>query len=186
MIDLLSRPWPWYVAGPLIGLMVPLLLWVGNRSFGISSNFRHACAACLPGSSEYLRYDWRQVGGWQLAFAAGVMLGGAVSAWLLVGPESVAISAATRADLAALGLRDLSGLVPADLFSWESLLSWRGLVVIVGGGFLVGFGTAYAAGCTSGHGVTGLASFQLPSLIAVFGFFAGGLVGTWVLLPLLL
>jgi uncharacterized protein len=186
MLDILTGPWPWYVAGPLIGLMVPLLLWVGNRSFGISSNFRHACAACLPGSSEYLSYDWRQAGGWSLTFAAGVLLGGGIAGWWIGHPEVVAISQSTQADLAGLGISDFTGMVPAEIFSWESLLTVRGFVMLIGGGFLVGFGTAYAAGCTSGHGITGLASFQLPSLIAVIGFFAGGLIGTFLLLPILL
>jgi uncharacterized protein len=184
MIETLSRPWPWYLAGPLIGLMVPVLLLVGNRLFGISSSFRHVCAACLPRRGAYLRYDWRDAGAWNLAFAAGVLIGGALAATLLAHAEPVAISAATRADLAALGLRDFSGIVPADLFSWESVLSLRGLLVLGGGGFLVGFGTAYAGGCTSGHGVAGLANFQLASLIAVIAFFVGGLIGTHLLLPL--
>ena len=67
-----------------------------------------------------------------------------------------------------------------------ALRTWRGVVVLIGGGFLVGFGTAWAGGCTSGHAISGLANFQLPSLVAVLGFFAGGLVGTWLLLPWLL
>lgn len=185
MLDLISRPWPWYVAGPLIGLMVPILLLVGNRMFGFSSNFRHACAAILPGRAEYLRYDWRGAGGWNLVFALGTLLGGALAATLLANPEPIAISASTRADLAALGVSDFSGYVPSEVFSWAALGTVRGLVMLVLGGFLVGFGTAYAGGCTSGHGIAGLADFQLPSLIAVVGFFVGGLVGTHLLLPLL-
>ena len=110
-MDLLAQPWPWFVAGPLIGLFVPVLLLVGNKCFGFSINLRHLCAAAL--------------------------------------------------------------------------LTVRGLVLVVGGGFLVGFGTAYAGGCTSGHAISGLADFQFPSLLAVVGFFAGGLIATHVLLPLL-
>ena len=105
---------------------------------------------------------------------------------LLANPEPIALAESTRADLAALGLRDLSGLVPRELFNWASLLTLRGAVILAGGGFLVGFGTAYAGGCTSGHAITGLADRQLPSLVAVLGFFAGGLAATWLLLPLLL
>lgn len=179
----LVSPWPWYVAGPLIGLVVPALLIVGNRQFGISSNLRHVCAATLPGSVEFFRYDWRRAGAWNLAFASGILAGGVIAALLLAGPDSAQISARTQADLTALGIRDLSGLAPAQLFSWRSLLTLRGLVMIVGGGFLVGFGTAYAGGCTSGHAISGLADLQLPSLVAVAGFFAGGLLTTWVFLP---
>ena len=186
MIEFISRPWPWYVAGPLIGLMVPLFLLVGNHAFGISANFRHACAAILPGRAAFLRYDWRRVGGWNLVFAVGVLIGGLIGASLIGHPEQITIAASTRSDLEALGIRQFSGLAPTEIFSWESLLSLRGLLMLLGGGFLVGFGTAYAGGCTSGHGVAGLANFEIASLIAVLGFFAGGLLGTYLLLPLLL
>ena len=186
MIEWLSQPWPWYIAGPLIGLMVPILLLVGNKLFGISATFRHACAAVIPGRAEFFRYDWRGSGGWNLLFALGVLLGGWIAATWLADPAAIAISEATRADLAALGITDFGGLVPAEVFSWASLFSPRGIVVMIVGGFLVGFGTAYAGGCTSGHGVAGLAALQLPSLIAVIGFFIGGLVTTWLLLPLIL
>jgi len=186
MPDILIRPWPWYVAGPLLGLAAPLLLLLGNRLFGISSNLRHACAAVLPARADYFRYDWRGEGAWNLVFSAGIILGGFLAGWLFANPEPIAIAAQTRADLAALGIRDFTGLVPADLFAWGSLLGWRGLAVIVGGGFLVGFGTAWAGGCTSGHGISGIADLQLPSLIALVGFFAGGIIGTFLLLPLVL
>ena len=186
MIDLLTRPWPWYVAGPLLGLFAPLLLLIGNRVFGISSNLRHLCAAVAPRGIEHFRYDWRGEGGWNLAFAAGILLGGAIGGIALANPDPVAIAAATRADLAALGIRDFVGLVPDDLFSWESLATARGLVVLVAGGFLVGFGTAWAGGCTSGHGISGVADLQPASFVALAAFFAGWLLGTYLLLPLLL
>lgn len=180
-----SAPWPWYVSGPLIGLVVPALLVVGNRQFGISSNLRHVCAATLPRNVDFFHYDWRRAGAWNLAFAAGILGGGAIVALLAAGPDVVHISARTHADLAALGVRDFAGLAPAQFFSWSSLLTVRGLVMLVGGGFLVGFGTAYAGGCTSGHAIFGLADLQLPSLVAVAGFFAGGLLTTWLILPFL-
>jgi uncharacterized membrane protein YedE/YeeE len=186
ILEMLSRPWPWYVAGPLIGLIVPALLLLGNKPFGISSNLRHACAAVAPCGIAHFRYDWKKEGAWNLAFAAGILAGGMAGGLLLRSPEPIALAARTKADLAALGLHDLSGLVPSELFNWASLLTARGLVILLGGGFLVGFGTAYAGGCTSGHAITGLADRQLPSLLAVCGFFAGGLAGTWLLLPLLL
>ena len=186
MIEFLSRPWPWYVAGPLIGLMVPILLLVGNRLFGMSANFRHLCAAGLPGRAAFLRYDWKRAGGWNMVFALGVLVGGVIAGTLLADPEPVAIAESTRRDLAALGISDFSGLVPAEIFAWDALFTGRGLVMLVVGGFLVGFGTAYAGGCTSGHGVAGLAALQLPSLIAVVGFFVGGLIMTHLLLPLIL
>src|SRR5687768_15133205 len=186
MPDLFFRPWPWYVAGPLIGLFAPLLLWLGNRLFGVSSNLRHLCAAIAPRGIPYLSYDWRREGGWNLAFVLGIVIGGALAGLVFRDPEPVAIAASTRGALASLGIGDFRGLVPSDLFAWSSLATVRGWVAIVGGGFLVGFGTAYAGGCTSGHGISGVANLEKPSFIALAGFFAGGLLGTFLLVPLVL
>jgi len=180
-----SGPWPWYVAGPVIGLFVPALLIVGNALFGVSSSLRHMCAAVLPRNIEYLRYDWKRNGLWNLVFVLGILFGGFLTAHLS-GPHNVAISHATRLDLAKLGIHDFSGLAPREIFQWSALLTLRGFALIVVGGFLVGLGTAYAGGCTSGHAISGLADLQPASLIAVVGFFAGGLIATYFILPLLL
>lgn len=184
MTDIASAPWPWYVAGPVIGLFVPALLLAGNRTFGVSSNLRHMCSALMPGRVEHFRYDWKRTGLWNLLFIAGAGLGAFLAArW--GGPQPVGISEQTRLALTSLGIHDFSGLAPAELFTWSALLTLKGFVSIVLGGFLVGFGAAYAGGCTSGHAISGLADRQLPSLIAVAGFFAGGLLATHFILPLL-
>lgn len=177
--------WPWYIAGPLIGLLVPLLLILGNRQFGVSGGLRTLCAAALPSRADYFRFDWWRAGAWNLAFIAGIVAGGWLAAQFL-GSNAPAVSLATRDAIAALGVHDASRLAPAEIFSWSALLTMRGAFCMIVGGFLVGFGTAYAGGCTSGHGITGLATLQLPSLIAVIGFFAGGLLATFVFLPLIL
>ena len=183
-------PWPWYVAGPLIGLAVPVLLLIGGRLFGVSATLRHLCAALpVPDRARpaFLRYDWRTTGGWNLAFAFGLAVGGFVGFRLLSDPAApLALAPETVEALAALGVRDLAGLVPAELVSWRGLGTPAGAALVVGGGFLVGFGTRWAGGCTSGHAISGLASLQAPSLVAVAGFFAGGLLAVHVLLPLLL
>lgn len=186
MSDLLLSSWPWYVAGPLIGLFVPLLLVLTGKAFGVSSSLKHTCAATVPGTADYFDYDWKADGLWNLIFVVGLLLGGVLAVQFLGGGGPTGTSAATKADLQALGLTDFSGLVPPELFSWSSLATVPGFVAIVIGGFLVGFGARYAGGCTSGHAITGLATFQWPSLIAVIGFFIGGLVATYVGLPLLL
>jgi uncharacterized membrane protein YedE/YeeE len=186
MIEFLSQPWPWFVAGPLIGLTVLLLLLLGGKAFGVSSSLQHICAATVPGRSSYLHYDWRKSGLWNLVFVAGIVLGGALASTLLAGADSVAISEATKSDLAALGLAGGPGLVPTEIYSLAALKTPAGFIVLVVGGFLVGFGARYAGGCTSGHAIMGLANFQRPSLIAVLGFFTGGLVATHFLLPLFL
>jgi len=181
----MPHPLPWFIAGPLIGLVVPALLLAGNKDFGFSSNFRHLCAAIAPCGLEHFRHDWKARGSWNLVFLVGTFAGAFLAA-MIAPPPSIDISAETVAALRNLGLHDFTGLAPRELFSWGSLLTFKGLVVLVGGGFLVGFGTAYAGGCTSGHAISGLADLQFASLIAVCGFFAGGLLGTYVLLPLLM
>lgn len=185
MTEWLLRPWPWYVAGPIIGLFPALLLLLGNRLFGVSSTLRHLCAAACPGRVDYFRYGWRE-GAWNLAFSAGILAGGFLAGWIFANPEPVDIADATKNTLAALGVRDFTGLVPADLFQWGSLAAPRGWLLIVVGGFLVGFGTAYAGGCTSGHGLSGVADLQPASLVALVAFFVGGIAGTFLLLPLIL
>ncbi len=185
-MNVLKEPWPWYIAGPLIGLMVPMLLLIGGRSFGISSSFRHMCAATVPAGLPFFRYDWRREGGWNLLFVLGILIGGFVAGTLLMPVDfSTGISASTERDLRALGLHDLSGLVPRELMGWQALASWRGWLTLGVGGFLVGFGSRWAGGCTSGHAISGVATLQLPSLIAVVGFFAGGFLMTHVLMPFL-
>lgn len=186
MTEALAASWPWYVAGPLIGLFVPLLLVLTGKAFGVSSSLKHACAATVPGRAEYFNYDWKASGLWNLLFVAGILIGGAIAVLFLGGGGPTGISAATKADLQTLGLSDFSGLVPPELFSWASLTTLPGLAVLVLGGFLVGFGARYAGGCTSGHAITGVATLQVPSMIAAVGFFVGGLFTTFVLLPLLL
>lgn len=183
-LDLVRDPWPWWVAGPAVGLMVPVLLVGANRALGVSSSLRHLCAAARPGKIEYFRYDWKAET-WNLLFVLGIAIGAGVGAKLLANPATVDLSARTVADLAALGVKDQAGLLPRSIFSWEGLVTLPGFVSIVIGGFLVGFGARYADGCTAGHAIFGLSSFQLVSLLAVLGFFAGGLLTTHLLMPLL-
>lgn len=183
MIEFLSQPWPWYVAGPLIGVAVALLLLVGGKAFGVSSSLEHLCAATIPGKSRLLSYDWRKKGLWNLVFVVGIALGGLLAATFLAADAPVALAEATQQDLAELGVATDTGLVPTQIYSLKAVATPAGFVVLVVGGFLVGFGARYASGCTSGHAITGLANLQLPSLIAVLGFFAGGLFATYVLLP---
>ncbi|MFT4604088.1 MAG: putative membrane protein YedE/YeeE [Rhodothermales bacterium] len=185
MWEFISQPWPWYVSGPLIGLVVPMLLLAGGKQFGVSENLRHICAAAIPGRVSFFQYDWK-AGIWNLTMVAGVLIGGFIAATFLSSGVPIALSAATVSDLQALGLTEFQGLAPDSLFSMEGLLSLKGFLIIVGGGFLVGFGSRYAGGCTSGHAISGLADLQLPSLIAVIGFFAGGLLATFFILPMLL
>jgi len=185
MLDLLRQPWPWYIGGPLIGLTVPLLLLLGNKPFGISSSLRHICAACIPGNLPYFKYNWKAEI-WNLFFVAGIMLGGLIAGALLKSHNTFIIASNTKMVLQSNHITDYTGLLPSDLFSWSSLFTIRGFIVICVGGFLVGFGTRYAAGCTSGHAIMGLSNLQWPSLVATIGFMLGGIIATWFLLPWIL
>lgn len=185
MLELLKQPWPWYVAGPLIGLTVPLLLLIGNKSFGISSSLRHACAACLPANISFFRYDWKKEI-WNMIFVAGVLLGGVFALLFLKDPNPVVVDPKLAAELGQYGVTDYNGLIPSDLFNWQSLLTARGFILMVVGGFLVGFGTRYAGGCTSGHAIMGLSTLQWPSLVATCCFMAGGFFMANVILPSIL
>jgi len=187
MLDLLRAPWPWYVAGPLIGLVVPFVFWYGGKKWGVSSSLQHLCAATLPARIDYFRYDWWKKGSWHLAMAGGMIVGGFIGGRLLSSPDAmVAISEATRDHLASLGVTDFTGMVPSDVMSLHGLLTLRGALIVLVGGFLVGFGARWANGCTSGHAISGLANLQLSSLVVVIGFFIGGLISAHLLLPLIL
>jgi len=187
MLDLLRRPWPWYVAGPLIGLAVPFVYWYGGKKWGVSSSLQHLCAAALPAKIEYFRYDWWKKGSWHLAMAAGMVVGGFIGGRVLWSPDSViALSASAHTHLVSLGVVDFSGMVPSDFFSLSGLLTLRGVILVLGGGFLVGFGARWANGCTSGHAISGLSNLQLSSLVVVIGFFIGGLISADLILPFLL
>ena len=177
---------PWYVAGPLIGLFVPLMLLVGRRRFGVSRSLRHVCAATIPGRAEYFRYDWKREGAWNLVFVAGLLAGGFVAVHLIGHSERMGLSSEAVATFRTLGLSDLTGFVPREVFSWSNLSGVAGFVSMVVGGFLVGFGARWAGGCTSGHSITGIAELQPSSIVATICFFIGGLIVTWFITPHLL
>jgi uncharacterized membrane protein YedE/YeeE len=185
MLETLKQPWPWYVAGALIGLTVPYLLLVGNKTFGISSSLRHLCAACIPGDVKFFKYDWKKEA-WNLFFVGGIALGAFIAAFFLSNPDPIALAGPTQEYLASKGITDTTQLLPAEIFSWEQLFTLRGLIFLVVGGFMVGFGTRYAGGCTSGHAIMGLSSLQWPSLVATVSFMIGGILMTWFILPHLL
>jgi uncharacterized protein len=184
-IEWIKQPWPWYVAGPIIGLTVPALLILGNKSFGISSSLRHICAACEPAGIPFFQYNWKKEI-WNLIFVFGILIGGFVGTSLLANPEAIVVSEATQADLRALGITDFSSLMPSDIFQWETIVGVKGILFFVIGGLLVGFGTRYAGGCTSGHAIMGLSNLQWPSLVATVFFMIGGFVMTHLIFPYLM
>ena len=185
MLETISHPWPWYVAGPLIGLIVPLLLIIGNKTFGISSSLRHVCAIVLPANIPFFKYNWKKET-WNLIFVCGIFIGGAISMSLLSDHQPVVVDAKLATELSGYGITNYDSLVPTDIINWSALLTLKGIILIVMGGFLIGFGTRYAGGCTSGHAISGLSSLQWPSLIATCCFMLGGFITANILLPLIL
>jgi uncharacterized membrane protein YedE/YeeE len=184
MIEIIKLPWPWYVSGPIIGLMVPLSLLIANKTFGISSSLRHVCAACIPGNIEFFRYNWRKEV-WSLFFVGGVLIGGILTDRFLTAETGIYITETTKAELSAFGITDFSSYIPVEIFSWNNLFTFQGLFFIVIGGFMVGFGARWAGGCTSGHAISGLSNLRFVSLVAVISFFAGGLLITHFIFPVL-
>ncbi len=185
MIEFLKQPWAWYIAGPLIGLTVPALLIMGNKSFGISSSLRHICAACIPAGIPFFKYDWKKEV-WNLFFVTGIFLGGMVAVHFLQDPNPIRVNPKLVEELSNYGITNYDGLVPTDILNWQSLFTLKGFILMVGGGFLIGFGTRYAGGCTSGHAIMGLSTLQLPSLIATICFMAGGFIMANLILPFIL
>ncbi|RYG01340.1 MAG: YeeE/YedE family protein [Chitinophagaceae bacterium] len=185
MVDFFKQPWPWYIAGPLIGLTVPTLLILGGKSFGISSSLRHICAACIPANINFFKYDWKKEA-WNLFFVFGIFLGGIIATQFLANHNPISVHPKLANELAAYGISNYDNLVPIDVMSWNSLLTLRGFSLMVVGGFLVGFGTRYAGGCTSGHAIMGLSNLQWPSLVATVCFMVGGFIMANLLLPIIL
>ena len=185
MLEFIKEPWPWYIAGPLIGLTVPILLILGNKSFGISSSLRHICAFCVPANIPFFKYDWKKEI-WNLFFVFGIFIGGVLAVSLLAHSQPVEIHPSLASELAGYGIANYENLVPSDIFNWQNLFTLQGFFMMVVGGFLVGFGTRYAGGCTSGHAIMGLSTLQWPSLVATIFFMIGGFLMANLILPLIL
>ncbi len=184
-MDIILQPWPWFVSGPLIATVLLLLLFFG-KTFGMSSNLRTLCAISGAGKhAAFFKFDWRAQK-WNLTVVIGAIIGGFIATKFLSDGSIIELNPETVSDLAAMNFTQVGEtLLPNELYGWEAVLSLKGMLILIVAGFLVGFGTRYAGGCTSGHAITGLSNLQLPSLIAVIGFFIGGLVMTHFILPLL-
>lgn len=184
-MDYILDPWPWYVSGPLIALTMFLLLWFG-KEFGMSSNLRTMCSMVGAGKKvKFFDFDWKAQR-WNLTVVLGAIIGGYIAVNYLSNPIAIDLSSDTIAALEAFGWENIgNSLVPAEVFGTEAVFSPKGIAILIIGGFLVGFGTRYAGGCTSGHAISGISNLQIPSMVAVVGFFIGGLIMTHFLLPLI-
>jgi uncharacterized membrane protein YedE/YeeE len=185
MPEFLTNTWPWWFSGTIIASVMFALLFFG-QSFGFSSNLRTICSAAGLGKSvKFFDFHWRgQI--WNLMFLLGAIIGGYIANQFFSNGMPLEISANTISDLNKLGIAAPISVQPQELFSLDAMFSLKGFLILAIGGLLVGFGSRYAGGCTSGHAISGLSDFQLPSLVAVIGFFLGGLVMTHLLLPYIL
>lgn len=190
MLEIIQGPWHWSVSGLLIASVMFLLLYAG-KEFGVSANLRTMCSIAGAGKhASFFQFDWKAQR-WNLLFALGAIGGGFIATTLLANPDPVVVSSSTELYLSTIGIDAPSsgnqgnGFVPHELFGLGEF-GWQQLGFLLGGGFLIGFGTRWAGGCTSGHAISGLSNLQVPSLIAVVGFFVGGLVMTWLVLPFVL
>lgn len=185
MMDFIRQPWPWYFSGTMIVLIMLILIFWG-KSFGFSSNLRTICSMAGAGKKvKFFDFDWKAQR-WNLLFLLGSIIGGWISSQFLSNPQGMELSEATVNDLRGLGIHFKGTLNPEELFSLEALADVKVWCLLLSGGLLVGFGSRYAGGCTSGHAISGLSNLQFPSLLAVTGFFVGGLLMTWLILPLIL
>ncbi len=179
------EPWPWYISGPLIALVMFLLLMTGKK-FGMSSNLRTICTICGAGkASDFFKFDWKTQR-WNLIVLIGVIIGGFIATNFLSNDTAVKLNLEVITDLQSKGF-DTAGqaYMPELLFSNSVFTNPKGLFLLAIGGLLVGFGARYAGGCTSGHAISGLSNLQIPSLIAVIGFFIGGLTMIHLIFPLI-
>lgn len=185
-MEFIKQPWPWYVAGPLITLVMVLLMLFG-KPFGVSSTLKTICSVGGAGRlSDFFRFEWKSTV-WNLFFVAGAVIGGYIAANFLSPDQAIDLSENTKQALIASGIDNAGAeYLPTSIFSWSNLMTFQGFIFMVVGGVFVGFGTRYADGCTSGHAISGLSNLQWPSLVAVIGFFIGGLIATHLLVPLLL
>src|SRR6476620_1231935 len=184
-MDFLFQTWPWYVAGFLIAMIMLTLNYFG-KVFGMSSNLRSLCTiAGADKVADFFKFDWKSQG-WNLLVLIGAMIGGYVAVHFMSDPSNVAINPKTVAQLAQMGIDAPNGkLLPSTLFGNSVYESPKIIAILLIGGLLIGFGSRYAGGCTSGHAIAGMSNLQRQSLKAVIGFFVGGLIMTYYILPLI-
>ena len=184
-MDIIQQPIPWYIAGPLITLTMFMLLFIGKK-FGMSSNLRTLCAAFgADKTCDFFCFDWRN-DRWNLVVILGAAIGGFLAVNFMSGDVAPLLNSEVVNELQDLGFKSAGiSYLPTELYGNDILSNPKSIVLLLIGGLLVGFGARYAGGCTSGHAISGLSNLQLPSLIAVVGFFIGGLIMIHLIFPIL-
>lgn len=185
LIDFIMKPWPWWFSGTVIAVVMFIITFFG-KSFGFSSNLRTICTLAGAGKKvKFFDFDWKTQS-WNLLFLVGTFIGGYVAKeFLSYQEEPVAISEKTIERLEQINFAPPAGMQPAELVDWTNVVTLKGFLILSIAGLLIGFGSRYAGGCTSGHAISGLSNLQVPSLVAVIGFFIGGILMSHFILPLL-
>jgi len=184
-MDFMLQPWPWFIGGPLIAVSLLLYFYFG-KNFGASTNFETMCTILGADKfSDYFKKDWKEQA-FALMFVVGLIIGGFIAAYYLIPNQNIDLNPQTVQELTDLGFSNVGNqYFPDEIFGENAYTSLKGFLILIVSGILIGFGTRYAGGCTSGHAITGLSSLQLPSLLAVIGFFIGGIIATWFIIPIL-
>jgi uncharacterized membrane protein YedE/YeeE len=183
LMDFILSPWPWYVSGPLIAITMFVLLYLG-KNFGMSSNMRTLCTMCgADKTSSFFKFNWRNQQ-WNLMVMVGAIIGGFIAAHYLGADQSPELNPKTTTQLASMGIHSVGkDYVPTELFGTEAFKDPKVVAILMIGGLLVGFGSRYAGGCTSGHSISGISNLQVPSMIATAGFFIGGIIMIHFIFP---
>lgn len=177
-------PLPWYIAGPLLGMVIPILYYIINKPLGVSTSFIQFCSMAVDRKQKWIKMDLKQEK-WRIFFILGLVIAGLIH-HLTVDKYQIAISQGTIDRLAAMNLQQNEGFQPNELWSFHSLTSPFHWILVMISGLLIGFGTRYAGGCTSGHTIMGISNLAPSSLLATLAFFAGGLIASWFIIPFLI
>jgi uncharacterized membrane protein YedE/YeeE len=169
---LFVRPWPGWIAGPLIGLYAVAFFYFQRRNLGASSGFPAVLEAVRGEDKDELglsndplslpRDPRDQAPHWRVWWLLGLLCAGLL-AWALGGEGT--------------GTFDLPGF--SETFTGFGLTAKLALLFI--GGIFIGFGTRMSGGCTSGHAIFGISQRQLPSVWATMVFFAVGIAVTFLI-----
>lgn len=163
MFSLTSRAWSPYVAGIVIGLLQIPAFYLMGTALGTSSSYvtiSANLASFVDPSIANIKYAANHMNGaknwWQVALIAGIVLGAFLSSRL---------SGTPRWGHSPFWAKAMGAHTPASRYMMAFL-----------GGFIMVLGARIADGCTSGHGVSGIAQLAIGSFIAVTAMFGAGII----------
>lgn len=144
--------WPWWIAGPALGLLVVGFFLVSNQPLGASGAYAET-AKVLTGRKDAVS--------WRVWYLIGIPVGGFLGITLV-----------------GNGFEARTGYEPL-VEAWNS--NWIVGAVVLVGATVMGYGARMAGGCTSGHGICGTAQRSPASLAATGTFMAVAIATTYLL-----